>query len=134
VQLAKGDKTAAATAGGITMLTIKGRNLYAVWIAAALALMGGLLVAVIIIRKRAAAEETVRARDVFRMPQEMDPFILVKLLRNISVSSLVNMKDDVRDQLAAEIAEIEKKAFDPANAEIGEEELRATARKWLKRL
>jgi hypothetical protein len=66
------------------------------------------------------------------MPDKIDSFTLVRLLRNLAVSPLV--ADDLRSELNAEITKIEESAFCSDGSEMNEEELRVIAKKWLKRI
>jgi len=131
VVLSKASETGAASVGGI-FSSGKGRlGFFAAVAVAAAVVIVLIIVTAVIVRKR-RADKPLRARDVFCMPDKIDSFTLVRLLRNLAVSPLV--ADNLRSDLNAEITKIEESAFCSDGSEMNEEELRVIAKKWLKRI
>jgi low affinity Fe/Cu permease len=91
-------------------------------------MLAGALVAWLV---RGRSERPLRARDVFRMPANVDGFIVVQLLRSLGSSPLVQLTDTQRAEMRQEIERIQQSCFANGSA-LTEGELQAVARKWLK--
>ena len=91
-----------------------------------------LLLGVVLVRVvRGDGERPLRARDVFHMPAEVDPFVVVQLLRRLNASSLVRLNETQRQQMGNDIVRIERTCFSNGSS-LSEDELRDVARKWLR--
>ncbi|MFT5126985.1 MAG: hypothetical protein ACI8W8_000584 [Rhodothermales bacterium] len=90
------------------------------------------LVLIVLAVKRSPKERPIQASDVFDMPKEVDPFVVVRLLRSLSLSELVNFSAEQRAGLRQEIKRIESVCFDPSQTPLPESDLKSTASKWLK--
>lgn len=97
---------------------------------AALLLLGLLLV--IRVRRPASTVRTPQARDVFHLPDRMEPFIVVSLLRNLLASDLVHIREEQRRALTEEMQRVELACFRPGGAGMTEAELSSVAKKALK--
>lgn len=91
-----------------------------------------LLLLIVLLRGGSRRERPVRARDVFSMPQQVDGFTVVRLLRALGASSLVSLNDTRRAELRADIEKIQASCFDDGDQSLSESELRDVARHWLK--
>ncbi len=92
-----------------------------------------LLLLVVMYRARSPREGPRRAADVFRMPREIDGFVVVRLLRAMSGSELVRMSPAERSDVERDIQRIEISCFgENGRGALSEEELRGVARKWLR--
>jgi hypothetical protein len=81
---------------------------------------------------RGGRERPLRARDVFHLPEPIDGFVVVQLLRALGSSNLVRLNDLQRGKLQEEIQRLQTACFNSQNGEPSEDELRGVARKWLK--
>jgi hypothetical protein len=98
---------------------------------------GGLLLLVLLAVAvrwlRGSGDRPLRARDVFRMPEQIDGFVIVQLLRALDTSHLVRLSPERRTELQHEIHRVQDACFGGnGSAGMPEEELRNVARKWLK--
>jgi hypothetical protein len=81
--------------------------------------------------RKPAVEKPLRARDVFKMPGDVDGFAVVALLRRLSKSELVKLKDNQRQELQCDVKRIEQ-SFGASNA-MPDADLRSITSKWLSR-
>ncbi len=87
----------------------------------------------ILIRTAGSRERPLRARDVFQMPAEIDPFVVVQLLRALDGSQLVRMSSAKRTAMLEDAERIQRACFgNNGTPELTEAELRDVARKWLR--
>jgi len=86
----------------------------------------------VILKRRSARERPLLARDVFHMPERMEPFIVVKLLRNLLASDRGHIWDAQRQALADEMRRVELACFEPDGEGLPESELRRVAQEALK--
>lgn len=124
-------RTAAAAAGGVVLK--QPGNPY-LWpsIGAAIALvLGGLIYALL---KRGAddSERPLRARDVFKMPTEVDGFAVVALLRRLRTSPLVTLHEPQRQELQQDLQRVQQTCFGSNGSKMSEADLRGVAEKWLR--
>jgi len=92
----------------------------------------GVVIALLVRLARRPRERPLRARDVFQMPAEIDPFVVVRLLRSMGSSELVTLGQRDRANLEEEITRIEASSFGGNGSGVADEELRNVARKWLR--
>ena len=85
------------------------------------------------LRGRTQGPVAPRARDVFRMPAEVDGFAAAAFLRRYGSSPLITLDAARKADLAADLARIQEGCFHGA-ATLGEPELRAILQKWLNQL
>ncbi|MBI1338345.1 MAG: hypothetical protein GC164_15490 [Phycisphaera sp.] len=105
---------------------------YAFWIVLVVMLVAGTLaLAWWWVRKRAARESTAEIAERFKVPERLDAFDLVTLLRSMSRSKLVRLTPVQRDELRQVIKRVETSCFDPAQPEPATHELRQTAQHWV---
>ncbi len=71
-----------------------------------------------------------RARDVFRMPGEVDGFTVVALLRRLGSSPLVTFREPQREELQQDMQRVQQACF--GSQGMSEAELRLVAEKWLR--
>ena len=106
------------------------------WIAggaAALAVVLG-VVLLILLRSRHCEAAPVRARDVFKMPADLDGFVVVRLLRKLASSPLVGLKAPDRAAVQQDIERVQQAVFVAGAPGLSDSELRTIAAKWLARL
>lgn len=107
------------------------RSLYAASGGAAVLL--GLLLLAAVWRARRTRQRPLRAADVFRLPAELDGFVVVQLLRAIGGSELVRLSVAQRAEMQQDIQRIQAACFrGDGRGELPEDELRLLARKWLR--
>ena len=99
--------------------------------ASAALLLVGLL---IFLRARHRQAPAVRPRDLFKMPAQVDGFVVVRLLRRLSSSPLVGFGPAERAAVRQDIERVEQAVFVPGAAGLSDGELRDIAGKWLARL
>ena len=83
-------------------------------------------------RARRRRTRPLRARDVFRLPEEIDGFSVVRLLRALTTSELARLSSPQRAELQAEIERLQAACFRGHGATLSEPELRGVAQKWLR--
>ena len=83
-------------------------------------------------RARRRRTRPLRARDVFRLPAEVDAFSVVRLLRALTASELVRLNSPQRAELQAEIQRLQAACFRGQGVTLSEPELRGVAQKWLR--
>lgn len=87
----------------------------------------------LIYRKNTAGRErAVVASDVFKIPDEVDGFVAIRLLRSMSRSDLVKLDSDQKKRIEKDIAKIEAACFNPSKRSISEKNLKKTLSAWLK--
>jgi hypothetical protein len=82
-------------------------------------------------RQRAAQESAAEIAERFNVPERLDAFDLVTLLRSMSRSEIVQLTPAQRDDLQQTIGRIETRCFDPSQSALAPEELRRTAQRWV---
>jgi hypothetical protein len=80
----------------------------------------------------APKDRPIQASDVFKMPDEVDGFVVVQLLRALSRSELVSLSAEQKSGIQTEIKRIEAVCFDPSQTPLQESDLKNTVSKWLK--
>jgi len=92
-----------------------------------------LLLLIVLIRLiRGPRQRPLRARDVFRMPAQLDGFVVVQLLNAMDKSELVHLSQKRRAEMREEIERIQATCFGSNGSSLSADELRTVARKWLK--
>ncbi len=105
----------------------------ALWIGicALLAVAGGGFFMVYSKRGPGAQESVLRARDVFKMPRDVDGFAVVALLRRLRASPLVHLPEPQRQELQQDLQRVQEDCFGQNGGAMSETHLRAMAEKWL---
>ena len=97
---------------------------------------GALVVLILIIvfatRRGAKKERPLRARDVFKMPGEVDGFAVIALLRRMGTSPLVSLRDPQRQELQQDLQRVQQACFGAKGGTMSETDLRGVAEKWLR--
>src|SRR6185295_13740602 len=83
--------------------------------AGAVILLGGLIFA-FAKRRGPAKERPLRARDVFKMPGEVDGFAVIALLRRMGTSPLVKLRDPQRQELQQDLQRVQQACFGAKSA------------------
>lgn len=124
-------RTAAAAAGGVVLK--QPRNPY-LWpgIGAAIALVLGGLIYAMMKRGDGGSEGPLRARDVFKMPADVDGFAVVALLRRLRTSPLVQLGETQRQELQQDLQRVQQTCFGGNGSKMSEADLRSLAEKWLR--
>jgi hypothetical protein len=78
-----------------------------------------------------AKERPLRARDVFKMPGEVDGFSVVALLRKLKTSPLVKLRDTQHQDLQSDLQRVQQSCFGAGSSPLSETDLRGIAKKWL---
>lgn len=93
-----------------------------------------LLLIILLVAKFAGAkgERELQASDVFKMPDEVDGFVAVKLLRSLARSDLVKLSAEDKKRIQEEILRIEAACFNPTKEALTEQDLKKTLNTWLK--
>jgi len=79
-----------------------------------------------------AKERPLRARDVFKMPGEVDGFAVVALLRRMGASPLVKLRDKQQQELQQDLQRVQQACFGSSKGVMSETDLRSVAEKWLR--
>ena len=96
-------------------------------------LIGAAIVAGVLIRRsRKAKARPPRVEDVFHVPEPIDAFVTVQFLRNLAASELAHFRPEQKAAIGEAISRIEQTCFDQARTSLPENELRETARRWLR--
>jgi hypothetical protein len=103
---------AAAEAGGVVLVLI--------------------LLYVLVRAARRRRARPLRARDVFRLPEGIDGFSVVRLLRALLASDLVRLSEPQRAELQTEIERLQAACFRGQGSSMSEADLRGVAQKWLR--
>jgi hypothetical protein len=91
------------------------------------------LLAWLIFRRRDRGPRAPRARDVFRLPAQVDGFAVVALLRKLDASPLVGFTSAQRSEIRQDIERVQAGCFGGA-VTLTEDDLRNLAEKWLRQL
>jgi len=123
----------ASTGGGGGVLMKPGRNPY-LWLgvgAVAVLVLGGMIYSLV---KRGAGdgEAPLRARDVFKMPADVDGFAVVALLRRLRTSPLVQLGEAQQQELQQDLQRVQQTCFGGAGSKMSEAELRGLVEKGLR--
>jgi hypothetical protein len=78
-----------------------------------------------------AKERPLRARDVFKMPGEVDGFSVVALLRKLKTSPLVKLREPQQQDLQSDLQRVQQSCFGASASALSESDLRGIAKKWL---
>jgi len=101
------------------------------WAGFGAAVLLALVVLAVLVRRKSSATRPLRAADVFRMPTRMEPFAVVKLLRNLLASDLVHLSDQQRRALTDEMRRVELACFEPDGEGLPNAELKRVAQNAL---
>ena len=123
-------RTAVAAAGGV-VLKPPGNPFLWPGLGAAIALVLGVLIYALAKRGDDASERPLRARDVFKMPAEVDGFAVVALLRRLRTSPLVKLGESQRQELQQDLQRVQQTCFG-SRSQMSEADLRSLAEKWLR--
>ena len=124
-------RTEAAAAGGVVLK--QPRNPY-LWpgVGVAIGLVLGGLIYALGKHREDEGERPLRARDVFKMPTEIDGFAVVALLRRLRTSPLVQLGDAQRQELQQDLQRVQQTCFGGNGSKMSEADLRGLADKWLR--
>lgn len=88
---------------------------------------------IIAVTRRGGAdkERPLRARDVFKMPGEVDGFSVVALLRKLKASPLVRLREPQQEDLQKDLQRVQQSCFGAGASALSESDLRGIAKKWL---
>jgi hypothetical protein len=112
-----------------------GRNLTLWLIIGGGVVLAAIVLLIVLLRRRGPGEAApVRARDVFKMPTEVDGFVVVRLLKKLQTSPLVKFEAAEQSAVGQDIQRVEAAVFAPNASGLSESELRAIAGKWLAKL
>jgi len=105
----------------------------ALWLGACavVALLGSGLLMLFAKRRTRTDDQPKRARDVFKMPHEVDGFAVVALLRRLRTSPLVNLREPQQQELQQDLQRVQQACFG-AEVAMSEADLRGVAEKWLR--
>ena len=93
---------------------------------------GGALLVRYVKRGTAVGEGTLTAREVFKMPGEVDGFAVVALLRRLRTSPLVQLGEPQRQELQQDLQRVQQTCFGASGSAMSEADLRSVAEKWLR--
>jgi len=94
--------------------------------------VGGLLLLAYAKRRNGADDQSVRARDVFKMPGDVDGFAVVALLRRLRTSPIVQLGEPQQQELQQDLQRIQQTCFGAQGSAMSEADLRSVAEKWLR--
>ncbi len=97
-----------------------------------LALAG--LIAFLMLRGRKEHAPVVHARDIFKMPEHLDGFVVVRLLNGLISSPHVNFANADKDAIRKDIDHVQKSVFTPNGSGLDTSDLKSIVSKWLARL
>lgn len=123
-------RTAAAAAGGV-VLKAPGNPYLWPGIGAAIALVLGTLIYVLT-KGGDDSERPLHARDVFKMPADVDGFAVVALLRRMRTSPLVKLGETQQQELQQDLQRVQQTCFGGNGSKMTEADLRGLAEKWLR--
>jgi hypothetical protein len=86
---------------------------------------------IFVLFRRRGRERPLRARDVFHMPDDVDEFAVVALLRRLRSSPLVHLKEEQQLELQSDIQSLQQTGFG-AESTLPDNDLRKIASKWLR--
>jgi hypothetical protein len=98
----------------------------------ALALLAGIAIRFFAKRQPGAADGTVHARDVFKMPAVVDGFAVVALLRRLRTSPLVKLPEPQQQELQQDLQRVQQSCFGANGGAMSEADLRGVVEKWLR--
>jgi|GEM_PF-385982 len=124
-------RTVAAAAGGV-VLKQPGNPYLWPGIGAVIALVVGGLIYALVKRGADASEKPLRARDVFKMPAEVDGFAVVALLRRLRTSPLVQLGAAQQQELQQDLQRVQQTCFSSNGSKMSEADLRGVVEKWLR--
>jgi len=106
----------------------------ALWLGACavVALLGSGLLMLFAKRRTRKESGPPRARDVFKMPHEVDGFAVVALLRRLRTSPLVNLREPQQQDLQQDLQRVQQACFGGNGGAMSEADLRGVADKWLR--
>ena len=90
------------------------------------------LLVVLATRRGSTKERPLRARDVFKMPGEVDGFAVIALLRRMGASPLVKLREPQQKELQQDLQRVQQACFGAKGGTMSEIELRGVAEKWLR--
>ncbi len=96
-----------------------------------LALLGGGLFFAFAKGRIGDGDRPATARDVFKMPREVDGFAVVALLRKLRTSPLVKLHEPQQQELQQDLQRVQQACFDTNGGAMSEADLRTVAEKWL---
>ena len=96
-----------------------------------LAIVAGVIVAATRRGNGSAGDRPLRARDVFKMPGEVDGFSVVALLRRLKTSPLVKLRDSDKQELQKDLQKVQQSCFGSGASTLSDADLRGVAKKWL---
>jgi hypothetical protein len=103
------------------------------WLALAIGAALVIIVILLLIRKAGRkGERKLKASDVFKMPDQVDGFVAVRILRSMTRSNLVKLTGEQKKRIEEEIQRIEAACFNPSKQGLPEEDLKKTLKTWLK--
>ena len=120
-------------AGSTGGLAAKPKSRLALWlgVCAAVTLLSSGLLIVFAKRRTSPKAGPLRARDVFKMPDDVDGFAVVALLRRLRTSPLVDLREPQQVELQQDLQRVQQACFG-ANAAMSETDLRGVVEKWLR--
>ncbi len=92
------------------------------------------LIAFVVFRKREVLAPAVHARDVFKMPEHIDGFVVVRLLNGLITSPLVHFAPAEKEAVKKDIDHVQNSVFTSNGPGLNATELKDIANKWLVRL
>lgn len=116
--------------GGVAVAS--GSSHAALWITLVALVALGIGGIAISLKRAAPTEDQIRARDVFKMPGEVDGFAVVALLRRLRSSPLVHLQEPQRQELQQDIQRVQHECFGADGGVMSESDLRGVAEKWLR--
>ena len=122
---------AATTAGAAALKPARNSSLW-LGIGAVVALLGGVLLYTLAKGRGADTERPLRARDVFKMPADVDGFAVVALLRRMKTSPLVQLGESQQQELQQDLQRVQQTCFGSNGSKMSETDLRGLAEKWLR--
>ena len=103
-------------------------------IGASVLLIVGILTFVLLRLRGKQGPQAPRPRDLYRMPEHIDGFVVVRLLKGLAVNPLVGLGPDDNTAVRRDIERVQQAVFTPGAPGLSETELREIAGKWLARL
>ena len=116
--------------GGVTVAG--GSSHAGLWITILILVVLGIGGIAISLKRAAPTDDQIRARDVFKMPGEVDGFAVVALLRRLRTSPLVHFPEPQRQELQQDIQRVQHECFGASGGAMSESDLRGVAEKWLR--
>jgi hypothetical protein len=101
-------------------------------VCALIALLAGGVLFTYAKRRAGTGDRPVQARDIFKMPHEVDGFAVVALLRRLRTSPLVKLPEPQQQELQQDIQRVQQGCFGADRSAMSETDLRNVAEKWLR--